>query len=481
MRLVLKKTAAAAAGLLLVLCVLEAALRISGWMSTRRAGADLRTKTGNRDAFVILCLGDSFTYGCEAPEGRGYPQQLEEQFARRLPGRRVIVVNRGVPCANTRVMIENLPAQIARIRPDLITVLAGVGNNLNFYGLDQNLRPASAWSRIRIVRLAWLAWSLLQNDPRNPLLVQQANRIRKTPDDSYLNPGVRDYWLAGGNPSLSLPPEISPGQKQKAKQCGEQGLKMVSTGRFREAADLFRAAFLADPGDTEMCLDYCNALRELGSQKEALALMDEVVTRYPGLSPIHSLLEEEQFRAGNYVQSVQTSLRAIRFFPDRRPHYDRLVTALRAITDEGTQRALADQLQRMDDGSPLMREYILYADWICRFDGVNRNEQLRQWVLTDLEELYEICTRAGIPLVMQNYPQPFPELPDLEQFASRHHIPFVDQLAVFSKIPDRTSYFATSHCNEKGCAKMAEALCNRILADKLIPDTAVKSDSERSP
>ena len=45
----------------------------------------------------VLCLGDSFTYGVGVDDIYAYPQLLEKVLQKRLPGRKVEVVNAGVP------------------------------------------------------------------------------------------------------------------------------------------------------------------------------------------------------------------------------------------------------------------------------------------------------------------------------------------------------------------------------------------------
>jgi len=59
-------------GVFVSLVVLEIALRVIGVVHFYSAGAKETVKSDS-DTFVILCLGDSFTFGSGAPNNNGYP------------------------------------------------------------------------------------------------------------------------------------------------------------------------------------------------------------------------------------------------------------------------------------------------------------------------------------------------------------------------------------------------------------------------
>ncbi|OGP60621.1 MAG: hypothetical protein A2V67_14455 [Deltaproteobacteria bacterium RBG_13_61_14] len=78
---------------------------------------------------VILCLGDSHTFGVGMPADRAYPAQLEKRLSDQ--GIMVNVVNLGAPGTNTSQIRCHLPEWIQRFRPSVIVVLAGVNDGWN--------------------------------------------------------------------------------------------------------------------------------------------------------------------------------------------------------------------------------------------------------------------------------------------------------------------------------------------------------------
>src|SRR5262249_10761680 len=69
----------------------------------------------------VVALGDSFTQGYGVEEDAAYPRRLEALLAR-LPGRRVEVVNLGVPGTSPRDYLAHLSDPGLAYHPDLVLV-----------------------------------------------------------------------------------------------------------------------------------------------------------------------------------------------------------------------------------------------------------------------------------------------------------------------------------------------------------------------
>lgn len=111
-----------ALGVLLGLLALEVALQIGAYALWRSARG-----TPPSGAGAILCVGDSFTYGLGATAGGGsYPRQLETVL--RADGRERTVINGGWPGQTSREILLKLPAQLARHRPGVVCILAGMND-----------------------------------------------------------------------------------------------------------------------------------------------------------------------------------------------------------------------------------------------------------------------------------------------------------------------------------------------------------------
>lgn len=114
-----------ALALLVLLVSAEMALQAAHLLAQRRAVSRL----SEPDAPVILCLGDSHTYGAGVEEEEAYPARL--QVLLREKGVRVNVVNLGAPGTNTSEIRAELPVLLDRYKPAAVIVLAGVNNGWN--------------------------------------------------------------------------------------------------------------------------------------------------------------------------------------------------------------------------------------------------------------------------------------------------------------------------------------------------------------
>ena len=113
----------ASAAVLLALLVLEVSFRLAGALSPEKR--DVEQANVNEQHHVILCLGDSHTWGA----GKGYPARLAERLAARSDRYRVI--NLGVPGTNTAQLRRRLPGYLDRFHPRAVVMWDGINNSWN--------------------------------------------------------------------------------------------------------------------------------------------------------------------------------------------------------------------------------------------------------------------------------------------------------------------------------------------------------------
>ncbi len=124
--------------ILLVALILAVGFEFSLWtahcMAERRQG-----ELAHPGAPVVLCLGDSHTFGVKVSAAESYPGRLQEMFDER--GLTVNVVNEGVPGQNSSELRRALPGLLDEYRPEVVIVMIGANNEWN---LDDTL-----WSDLR--------------------------------------------------------------------------------------------------------------------------------------------------------------------------------------------------------------------------------------------------------------------------------------------------------------------------------------------
>jgi lysophospholipase L1-like esterase/tetratricopeptide (TPR) repeat protein len=120
-----KKLLRASLFLVVLLAFVELVLQAAAFVvwSRQRAG---ETRSAG-DGPVVLCVGDSMTYGLGATAGGSYPSQLEKVLRAR-DRRQWVTVNGGWPGRDSRQVLGLLPDQLARYAPDYVCVLVGTND-----------------------------------------------------------------------------------------------------------------------------------------------------------------------------------------------------------------------------------------------------------------------------------------------------------------------------------------------------------------
>jgi lysophospholipase L1-like esterase len=77
---------------------------------------------------VILCVGDSFTWGVGASDpAHSYPSRMQRRLAESGAGP-IRVVNQSLPGRNSRKVLERLDTHLEASRPALVYALVGMND-----------------------------------------------------------------------------------------------------------------------------------------------------------------------------------------------------------------------------------------------------------------------------------------------------------------------------------------------------------------
>jgi len=78
---------------------------------------------------VVLCVGDSHTYGLYVPGDKTYPAQLQSLLRRN--GIEANVINMGIPGQNSSQLRQSLASLMDQYEPEIVLVLIGANNGWN--------------------------------------------------------------------------------------------------------------------------------------------------------------------------------------------------------------------------------------------------------------------------------------------------------------------------------------------------------------
>lgn len=150
--------------LVATLLVIEVGLQLASLVA-RPLLARETSQDASRDAIVILCVGDSHTYGAPLPDEESYPSQLQVLLDERYPEWEFNVVNLGFPGVNTAFVASRLESQIVQVRPHLVIASGGANNLWNSIETEawENETRWEAAKRlllhVKLFRLAVITWS----------------------------------------------------------------------------------------------------------------------------------------------------------------------------------------------------------------------------------------------------------------------------------------------------------------------------------
>jgi lysophospholipase L1-like esterase len=164
--------------------VLEVGLRIGAAFVGPRAIA--LVEAGREK--IILCLGDSNTYGAYYDAADAYPGQLQALIDRRAPGR-YRVLNLGLPGMNSSEIAARLPEWLDRWRPSAVVVSAGINNLWNRTDTDHAGGRTTWLTSLRLVRLYHLVAARIRGVPGGTGRPQVVRVLR---DDGRAGQEIRD-------------------------------------------------------------------------------------------------------------------------------------------------------------------------------------------------------------------------------------------------------------------------------------------------
>jgi lysophospholipase L1-like esterase len=103
--------------------------------------------------FRVVTLGESSTFGLANDDDHTYPAMLEQRLRARLPGRKVEVLNLGIPHFRSNNILAAARAELPALQPDIVTLYAGYNNAMVFRTVDRPgaLYRTKEWLKSHVV------------------------------------------------------------------------------------------------------------------------------------------------------------------------------------------------------------------------------------------------------------------------------------------------------------------------------------------
>lgn len=134
---------------LIFLGVLEILLRANGFIYLKVQEFHNKRIITKGEQYVIMCLGDSNTsIGGED----SYPSQLEKILNERVGSTTFKVLNKGLPAANSTIILKEVEAWIKEYKPNMVTAMMGANDRYD----PQALKDQKSFSFLNIFQVSKL-------------------------------------------------------------------------------------------------------------------------------------------------------------------------------------------------------------------------------------------------------------------------------------------------------------------------------------
>ena len=504
-----RRLRAAAAGVVLALVTFELALQVGAFALFHTARRDGSTAADGRE--VVLCVGDSFTFGLGSSDPEhAYPATMQRVLDAGEAAR-FRVVNGGRPGRSSADVLRRLPSQLAEHRPSHVVVLAGYNDRfqrpdpVERSSLDAEAEEAFP-IRVRTIELLQRLASAIRGDgpgappPESDLhgawlaTGGQGLRVRFSADGSCVVAGIETTFTVDGDvvtlgadePRVELRfarsgtnlllrgPSLPGGSVEFAPETGsaDTGLALVGR-RLIEAnadqppmslADVLAACeeFAEHPEESTLWWRTTAAAGTGVGRDAVLTAVERALAALPrtdpwraGLWRIRALLIQPSDPDGALGAVLAAALV---------DGHDETVTAyldahggadVRATFERGVARIPADER----DAERLERMFTRASGSADRVASV---------LAGHLVDMASICAEAGAQLVVATYPTREPVVDrGIREGAERASATLADVAAAFDRAmatPGADLFVRDGHCNDEGYALVAETIGSVLLS-----------------
>jgi hypothetical protein len=450
-------------GVLLPLLLIEGVLQVAAYINFRESRMEEIPPRSGRER-VVLCLGDSFTFGVGAStRSLSYPAQLERCLGSRvtLGGPSWRAVNRGWPGMNSAELLHRTPGYLKEIDPDYVCILIGRNNRWNRAEPGGPRSDDWRWE-VRTFRFLAILWANLT----------EGDDVRETG-----NPGIQEADRL-----------FREGALDKARECLDALRPGVRASGSSEDATRF-TEILYRLHDDEAIVEECLYHIEKHGPSGPLC--------YMLIKPLGRLgrFEEALRRADEAMACVENERKKVPILRARAWIHLKMDQARSALEDILTAYALHKNDGLLEDNllqvAMNSRKSLLDLPEVVRsmaYDPAlgNRVQEVAHAVLTgrevhgkesefhrklmeDLVELVALVRAHGAQPVLLTYPERVREVDDcIRALSGQEGVPLVNLIPVFRKqinAKGRSKYFITDgHCTDEGYRLMSLQVANLLIS-----------------
>jgi tetratricopeptide (TPR) repeat protein len=263
-------------GLLLGVIALEIGLRIGGFILSSLQEHKNRLSLKQNNEYLIMCLGESTTaFGGIS----SWPSQLEEILYERNKDIRFKVINKGIPGANSALVLSQLDKNIKKYNPNMIITMLGIndGRDSIAYIDAPRVRTKLFFMNLRIYKLPKLLWLHIVNKVKE----MSSYRVEKVKKE--IRPHSSGNLLAVNNDiveeNYDNPMEILLQEDDNAYV--NLGFSYNEQERYSKSEAMSKKALGINPNSYVAYTELGHSYKDQGEYQEAEAVFKELIALNP--------------------------------------------------------------------------------------------------------------------------------------------------------------------------------------------------------
>jgi Tfp pilus assembly protein PilF len=295
-----RKTLIVLSGLILSLVLLEAGLRLGGFIFSSIQGYENLRSTKQKGAYRILCLGESTTEG-------QYPHLLEQVLNQHHMGTRFSVIDKGKSATDSFFILSRVESYLAEYHPDIVVAMMGINDSgVRYY---EDIPESGTWlfKHCRVYRFGRTLYMHLLNKLRKKDIYgsNRTDRGRTAkPEDART---VKETAFSDEMPSNKVRRSDLKGRE------GSPGLRnpSLNRSRFFEAEESLKKAIELNPKNDDAYAGLGRFYLEHGNSPQAGDLFSKAIELNPKNNDARVGLGRLYLEQGKFSQAEDTFKKAI--------------------------------------------------------------------------------------------------------------------------------------------------------------------------
>ncbi|MCB4792523.1 MAG: tetratricopeptide repeat protein [Elusimicrobia bacterium] len=263
-------------GVIFSLVLIEAGLRLGGFIYNSRQEIRNREELKKKQVCRILCLGESTTQ-------KQYPKYLEEELNNRDIGIKFSVIDKGRAGTNTNFIAAKLEEDLDRYKPDMIITMMGINDGRDDIVFEyENGGRKSLIRSIKIYKLARLLKLHINSK------LAEVNKINDSIEKTDYNNEI---------------------------MCVKKGHYYMDRGEYEKAEEMFRRALELNPKSVWNYTILGSLYRDLNRNEEAEKMYQGAININPKYDQGYLGLGDCFFKKGKYKDAEAMYKEALELNP----------------------------------------------------------------------------------------------------------------------------------------------------------------------